>query len=301
MSLRATVSSFVIGLSLFFAAPAAFAATCTLGDHAGIEEVEAKTAASVVCHELLMRSAPSASYEVRLGKLSGRTMITVTEGGDEAKQVRTFLSGLDELDVAAPRLATSLVEAKPLADTRNVDNVITEEGRTAKKVATVVGATLGTYVLTSLGESSAPSGGIDVGLGFRTGRVGLSGDGRLGGVGSGATKLSNVSLDVGGRYYFFNDDFSPFIGGGVGLSHFSRGERSGGGAGAYATLGIEAMRSSHVGMVVAARVDLPFYSLEQDTTDQYTYDYPLEPPTPKAPLPSVYAAPVSLMVALYFH
>jgi hypothetical protein len=228
-------------------------------------------------------------------------MITVTEGSDEAKQVRTFLSGLDELDVAAPRLATSLIEAKPLADTRNVDNVITEEGRAPKKAATVVGATLGTYVLTSLGESSAPSGGVDVGLGFRTGRLGLSGDGRLGGIGSGATKLSNVSLDVGGRFYFFNDDFSPFIGGGIGLSHFSRGERSGGGTGAYATFGIEAMRSSHAGLLVGARVDLPFYSLEQDKTDEYTYDYPLAAPTPKAPLPSVYVAPVSLMVALYFH
>jgi hypothetical protein len=283
------------------AAPSAFAATCALGDHAGIDEVEAKTAATVVCHELLLRSGPSASYEVRIGRLSGRTMITVTEGGDEAKQVRTFLSGLDEVDIAAPRLATSLIEAKPLADTRNVDNVITEEGRTPKKVATVVGATLGTYVLTSLGESSAPSGGVDVGLGFRTGRVGLSGDGRLGGIGSGATKLSNVSLDVGGRFYFFNDDFSPFIGGGVGLSHFSRGERSGGGAGAYATLGIEAMRSSHVGVVVAARVDLPFYSLEQDKEDRYPYDYALTPPPATAPLASVYAAPASLMVALYFH
>lgn len=295
MSFRTTVSSLIAGFTLVFGARTASAATCTLGDHAGFDEVEAKTVKSVVCHELELRT-PKGSFEVRLGKLNGRPLVTVVDSVDDSHQVSTFISGLDEVAIAAPRLADSLVESKPLVDTRNVDNVLTEEGRMPKKVATVAGAMLGTYVLTSLGESSAPSGGIDVGLGFRTGRLGLTGDGRLGGVGSGSTKISNVSLDVGGKFFFFNDELSPFIGGGIGLSHFSRGQRSGGGTGAFATFGIEAMRASHVGVVIAARVDLPFYSLEQDESD---YDVYLRPAPPEK-LPPIYAAPVSLLVGLDF-
>ena len=303
MSFR-VLSSVVVSLSVLLAARSALAATCTLGEHAGIDDVEAKTASGIVCHELTIRAAPSASFEVRLGKLNGRTLVTVTEGGDESRQVRTFVSGLDELDVAGARLAVSVVDAKPLADTRDVDNVMAEEGRAPKRAASVVGAVVGTYVLSSLGVPSAPSGGIDVGLGFRTGRLGLTGDGRLGGIGSGATKMTSASLDVGGRFYLTNGDYTPFVGAGVGLSRFSRHadgggvERSGSGASAFATLGFEALRSSHVGFLVAARVDLPFYEL--DPNDASPIDYYLRPPVMAKGSP-VYAAPISLTLALSFH
>lgn len=282
MNVRAFVAASISIVSLFVATTAE-AATCVLSDHTGVDDDEAKTAAEVVCHELSSR-APAASFDVRLGKLNGRVLVTV--GTPDGHRVRTFLSGLDELDIAAPRLASSLIEEKPLAETRNVDNVIAEEGRMPKKVATTSGAVMGMFVLSSVGASSAPSAGIDVGLAFRTGHFGLTGNGRLGGMGSGDTKISTVLVDVGAKLYITDGEWAPFVGAGAGLSRFSRqapdGDRAGSGGEAFATAGLEMMRTAHVGFVLAARVDLPFYALEGAGK-------------------STYAAPVSLGVALAFH
>jgi len=58
------------------------------------------------------------------------------------------------------------------------------------------------------------------------------------------------------------------------------GAGSGSGAGAYGTVGVELLRSHHVGFVAAARVDAPFYSLNDS---------------------SAYCAPISLQFAMVFH
>lgn len=304
MNFRA-VSSLALALSVVFVARSVMAATCTLGEHDGIDDVEAKVASGIVCHELSTRS--NGSFEVQLGKLNGRTLVTLVNRQDGSR-VRTFVSGLDEVDVAAPRLASSLVEAKPLVDTRNVDNVLAEETRPAKKVATETGATMGTFVMSSFGTNAAPSAGIDVGLTFRTGHFGLSGDGRLGGIGSGATKMGTASIDVGGRLYLTNNEWSPFIGAGVELSYFKRNaekdadERSGSGAGAFVTVGAELLRSSHVGLMAGLRLDLPFYELEQARPDMNpAYAALGYAPAPSPPGRAIYAAPISLTVALAFH
>lgn len=279
MNVRAFVAPLVAAVSLLLVSRSAEAATCVLSDHTGVDDAEAKTAAEMMCNELSSR-APNASFDVRLGKLNGRELITVTAA--DGHRVRTFLSGLDELDLAAPRLASALIEEKPLAETRKVDNVIADEGRMPKKVATTSGAVMGMFVLSSVGASSAPSAGIDVGLAFRTGHFGLTGNGRLGGMGSGDSKISTVSIDVGTKLYLTDGEWAPFLGAGAGLSHFSRHGGDGSGGEAFATAGIELMRTAHVGFVVAARVDLPFYALEGAKG-------------------STYAAPVSLGVALAFH
>lgn len=293
--------------------PIPITATCSLGDRNGVDEAEAKTAADIVCHELAKNHATNTNHEVRFGKLGGRTLVTLAaRTGNEYNEVRTFVNGLDEMELAGPRLVQSLLEGKTMEQTRTVDNVMTNEQRAPKQAGGSPMAMLGMYGGTSVGTGSSAAAGFDVGIGYRAGHFGLGADGRAGGIGSGETKLVNASLDVGGRLYLTDGDISPFVGAGFEVSYFARlsdgssdslGKLSGSGAGAFGTVGLEALRAHHIGLVISARIDAPFYNLKGDregalipATSQYTY------PTrgPSQPV-EAYVMPVSLNVGLVFH
>lgn len=259
----------------------AITATCTLGDHAGIDDAEARTAADVLCDELAKRGATNTNHEVRMGKLGGRTLVTLAaRNGNAYDEVRTFVSGLDELDVAAPRMVTSLVDGKPMAETKSVDTVLANEQHAPKLQQGQVECELGMFGMSSVGgEASAPSAGVDVGIGYRAGDWGIIGSGRLGGIGSADNKIASAMLDMGGRYYLSSGDAAPFIGAGFEISYLNVQDNSGSGIGAYGTIGVEMLRTHHMGFVAAARVDAPFYALED----------------------SKYAAPISVQFAMVFH
>ncbi|MBX3226729.1 MAG: hypothetical protein KIT84_39085 [Labilithrix sp.] len=273
-------------------------ATCTLGDRTGVDEAEAKTAADIICHELAKRGATNTNHEVRFGKLGGKTLLTVAaRNGNAYDEARTFINGMDEVEVAGPRLVSSLVDGKPVAETRTVDNVLANETRAPKTQRGSVMANLGMFGTTSLGETSAASAGFDVGIGYRAGAFGLTSSGRLGGIGSSENKVSTASLDLGGRLYIGESDIAPFVGAGFAVSYFhlsreTQGELKGSGASAFTTVGVEALRSHHMGLVVAARLDLPFYELEGSNYN---------PDLLRAEKVSAYTMPISLQVGLVFH
>lgn len=286
-------------------------ATCSLGDRAGVDEEEAKTAADIVCHELAKKGATNTNHEVRFGKLGGRTLVTLAArgNGNEYNEVRTFINGLDEMEVAGPRLAQSITEGKTLEQTRTVDNVMIDEQRAPKQVGGSVMATLGMFGMSSFGETSSASAGFDLSIGYRAGHFGLAGSGRAGGIGSGSTKLANVSLDIGGRLYLTNGDISPFIGGGFAVSYFHRNaehnaeikELSGSGASSFVALGVEVLRAHHMGLVVSGRLDLPFYDLEGERLGAIVpgpYGYATRGSDEHV---ASYVMPVSLNVGLVFH
>lgn len=293
--------------------PIAITATCSLGEHTGVEEVDAKTAADIVCHELAKRGATSTNHELRFGKLGGHTLVTLaSRHGNEYNEVRTSINGLDEMEIAGPRLVSSLTENKTMEQTRTIDNVMVNEQRTPKQAGGSVMATMGMYGTSSLGETSSASAGFDIGIGYRTGHFGLAASGRAGGIGSGSTKLGNVSLDIGGRLYLTDGDISPFIGAGFAVSYFHRyaehnadlGELSGSGASSFATVGLEVLRAHHIGLVVSGRLDLPFYSLEGERRGAITtvgtgmYAYQTRGDNQHV---STYVMPISLNVGLVFH
>lgn len=260
--------------------PVAITATCSLGDHAGIDDAEAHTAADVICHELAKRGATNTNHEVRMGKLSGRILITLAaRNGNSYDETRTFVNGLDELDVAAPRMVTSLVDGKPMAETKTVDTVMSNEQRAPKLQQGQVEFEMGMFGMASVGDrSSGPAAGVDLGLGYRAGDWGVIATGRLGGIGSSDNKISSAMLDIGGRYYLSNGDAAPFIGAGFEISYLNVGGNDGSGVGAYGTIGVEMLRTHHMGFMAAARIDTPFYALDDK-----------------------YAAPISAQFAMVFH
>jgi hypothetical protein len=253
--------------------PVAITPTCTLENHSGISDAEAHTAAEIVCYELAKQHAGATPHDVRFGTLGGRTMVVVSSHGPNGvDERRTFITGMDEITVAAPRLVSALVEGKQLEETRNVDNVLASETPQQKLIRGVMAFDGGIYGGTGLGASSGASAGVGVGLLYRAGNLGVGGQGRAGGIGSNNEKLTSLSLDVGARYYLSTADIAPYIGGGFEISAFevknAQGDISGSGCGAYGAVGVELLRTHNAAISASLRADLPFYSL---TGDSYSY------------------------------
>ncbi len=279
-------------------------ATCTLGEHGGVDRDEARTAADVVCHELARRGATNTQHEVRFGKLGGKTLVTLaSRNGNAYDERRTFVNGLDEIHVAGPRLASALAEGKPMEETRNVDNVLAAETRETKVQRGQMSAGLGFFGTTGVGAEGGASAGFDLALAYRAGQLGFVLAGRAGGIGSGDTKIGLASLDIGARYYLGNADVAPFVGGGLGLAYYELNRRGGdfegSGFGGYTQAGIEMLRTQRVTFTASLRLDLPFYALEGNSySDTYAYG---TYPTATSSRSSQYVMPLSFNVGLLFH
>jgi hypothetical protein len=250
-------------------------ANCSLGEHPGVSDAEARTAADILCHELAMRGATGSPYEVRFGSLGGKTLVVLaSHKGNTYDERRTLLTGMDEINVASPRLAAALVDGKPLDDTRNVDNVLSSEARRPRTQGGTIGFDGGFFATTGLGAKASLSAGLALGILYRSGSLGVSAQGRAGGIGSDDDKISSDSLDIGARYYMSTSDVSPYIGGGFTLSYFDlsragASDVSGSGIGAYGNLGVEFMRSHPMAFTLSARADVPFYALKGDGETRY--------------------------------
>jgi hypothetical protein len=289
------------------AAPApqriAITATCSLGDHFGIEEGEARTAADLVCNELARKRVSGGEHEVRLGKLGAKTLVVLaTRSGQTYDERRVLLEGLDELTVAGPRLVAALSEGRSLDETRNVDTVLSQEIQAPKTKRGTLAFYGGFHGLTPVGRETGVSAGVQAAILYRAGSLGLSLEGRATGIGSASTKTSGASLDAGARYYVLDTDVTPFLGAGLGISHTNldrdrgRGDLSGSGLAGNAQIGVEALRTQRVGLNVAVRADLPFYELDGGTRygllSTGTYG--------QIPDETGYAVPISLNVGLIF-
>lgn len=255
-------------------------ATCSLGEHAGVEEVDARTAADVVCHELAARRATNTDHEVRFGRLGRRTIVTLaSRNGNAYDERRTFVTELDEIYVAAPRLAEALVDGKDLDDTRTVENVLSSEAVSPKLRGGTVRFEAGIFGLTMVGASSAVAAGVEFALGFRSGPWTLGLELRLSGIGSDDAKPVAHAFGILSRYSFSDGEFSPYVGGGMGIAetqivHWPS-DLEGSGIGLHAVVGFEFLRTQHVAPNVFLRADLPVYTVDGDWYDrgQETWRY----------------------------
>ncbi|AKU97601.1 hypothetical protein AKJ09_04265 [Labilithrix luteola] len=244
-------------------------ATCSLGEHLGVDELDARTAADVVCHELAARRATNTEHEVRFGRLGRRIIVTLaSRNGNSYDERRTFVRELDEIYVAAPRLAEALVEGKELDETRTVENVLESEATPPKLRGGVVRFDAGFFGQTTVGALSAVAAGVDVGLGYRTGPWNFGFDLRLGGIGSDRDKPVAHSFDLTSRYYFTVGDSSPYVGAGMGIAstklRHSGGTFEGAGIGMHAIVGFEFLRTQHLAPNIFLRADVPLYTVDGD-------------------------------------
>src|SRR5262249_31050106 len=135
-----SLASFSVAFVLTSLNSPAFADTeaCTLERHGEIPIGEAETAADLVCDAAIERLPQCTPFRVRLGRLEHQIVVTLVaecniQGAPRsARERRLVLSGLDEIPVAAPRLADALASDMTVAETQTVNNLVSSETRVPK-------------------------------------------------------------------------------------------------------------------------------------------------------------------------
>jgi hypothetical protein len=285
------------------ALPAPSAVTCALGDHAGVDAADAKTAADMICHDLAAKGAPAAAYEIRFGKLGGKILLVVRGHGDER---RALLTGIDKVTVASPRIAQAIAEGKALDETQTVKNVLRSEAQPVVRKPGQMGFNGGILGVAPVGQGATPSPGVDLGLLYHADHFGLGAQLRIApNSTTDATSLSYTVLGTGARYYLGENDVAPYAGAGVGLAHLCvkradstyGGEDCGTGFGAFGEAGVEALRTHRVAFTEGVRADVPFFRMHGQT---YT-----APPRGSSGGTTgehwSYAVPVSVLMGMMFH
>ncbi len=280
--------------------------TCVVGDHEGIEDAEARTGADVVCAELAKQRAPAGEYEVRFGALGARQIVTLVQRSTgEERQMP--ITGMEEILVAAPRIVAALTKSSSLAKTTDVENVAQAEARTPQLKPSAKSFALGIAGTSAVGVSPGISGGVGMRLAFRFAQAAVVMDGRAGGIGSGDDKLGYADLGVGGRYYFSNEDISPFVAGGLELAYFqaNRGNGdfnlTGSGMGAYAEAGVEVFRTTRNGLLAMLRADFPTFPLKGTGDSPSVVDTNGGTVSFVVPSDSRYVVPISLEIGIVFN
>ncbi len=278
------------------AAPQPSAATsgtaCVLGLHSGVDPSDARTAAQLVCERLREHGAPvsglqqsaqgaSSAYRVELRRLGDIILIDLVHEvpvGSPRDSRSMRLSTIEEVVVAAPRLAKALMSGEPMEATAEVDTLVGEETRTYDKVHGEFFFGLGVFGMALPTEEIFTGfGGILKGF-YEGPQFGVGVDLKLGGADQRERDAMFFGMSVGGRYFFGTSNISPFVGGGLGflILRVDRDEDSydeyyGNGLSGYAETGIEFLRFHSTRLDLSLRIDMPFFTLESD--DDY-YSYP---------------------------
>jgi hypothetical protein len=284
---------------------------CRLSEHAGFEDADARTAGALVCAAIAHEGPPAAArYRVSLGNLGRILILSVAEEGAsidstlDSREMR--LQGIEEVEVAAPRIAASIVHHIPLVDTEKVDNLVGGETRTPRSRSGKVHFALGLAgVEPPLDQGISPAPGIILDVHYETPdqRLELGGSFRGGGgsASSSAPQIGFAIFSLGGRYYISDSDFSPYVGAGLSWEFLSltlpedfSGNNSG--LGAYADVGVEILRTHHAHLALGARLDVPFFALNSNESEAFPVS---GGSAPRLPSPYYYA-PLSLELRLTF-
>jgi hypothetical protein len=277
--------------------------SCRTGDlGGGVDASDGKTAAHVVCAEILRAGPPAgASYRVDLGRLGYVFVLTVSREGSlpgstvDAREVQ--LHGIEDVPAVAPKIAASIVSGTPLDDAE-IDALTASKAqpRQSGRFRFALGL-VGQFP--PFDRSVTPSPGVDLEVHSEFEDFQIVGAFRFG-ANSDDNGVGNdfAAFSMGGRYFPGGGDIAPYVGAGFAWSleniidnvnHDFNGTSTG--LGMYGEIGLEFLHTHHTHLAVGARLDIPFYSLKNDNGVAVS--------TPDPP-PSMYYAPLALEMRLTF-
>ena len=232
----------------------------------------------------------ASAYRTDLRPLGSLVVIQVAFESPVGTRVQTRslqLDRIEEVSVAAPRIADSLVHGTPLANTAKIDTLVGQETRTYAKQ---YGETFFALGVLGFAQPDTTWAGYGVFARFhyeaRAYAVGL--DARIGGSGRSDGDSSLAALSVGGRYFLNAADVSPFLGGGAGILWLSQRRAypvasstgylgyddhvdiDGSGLAGFADFGVEFLRMHGSRLDVFIRADVPLFDLEGGGHHRYT-------------------------------
>ena len=299
-------------------------AVCLIGDHPGILDSDAQTAALLVCDELRKQGIPITApvyeapasanvYRVVLRRLGEKIIVRLSQEkpvGTIISEQQLTLANIEEMIPAAPRLVDALVHNKPIDDTVDMETVTEQEARELRKISGESLWHIGIFGTFVPGTDVAAEPGFEYGWSYQTPSYTVGTDFRTSGrdavkgtVGTGIQDsepegFSFFAWSIGGRYFFNKRNISPYVGGGLAivntsyetrvrkrerirLSFFGDEEEwryyddyeseSDTGLGAYAVVGIEALRLTQSRLNLELRLDRPFFSLESQDIMPITF------------------------------
>ena len=216
-------------------------AVCLIGDHPGIPESDAQTAALLVCDELRKQGisitdpvyevpASANVYRVVLRRLGEKIIVRLSQEkpvGTIITERQLTLANIEEMIPAAPRLVNALVHNKPIDDTVDMETVTEQEARELRKISGEsmwnVGI-LGTFIP---GTSVGAEPGFEFGWSYETPSYAVGTEYRMSG--SGGDEDSDdfffSAWSIGGRYFFNKRNISPYVGGGFSIINVSYEEK----------------------------------------------------------------------------
>lgn len=313
---RAFLSALGIAVTLLAlpAAPDASAEqgfSCELKSAAGIAGPDAAAATDIICTALRRQSGAHGSFSLTFGTLGSLVTIHASRG-DTGEAVLVRVQGLEEVPVAADRIAESLLTGRAFEKTQRVDSLLEPEARFAPSKRGSVKFMLGVADLESLGHG-ARGAGFSIGLVYATPTLALPAEMRFGWDSAPYEEkgIGLFSISVGARRYLSRRDVSPFVGGGLGVLNLSArdgssytyavgtfdGDRFG--AAAYVEAGIEVLRLHRGRIGLQLRADLPFGSLRSERLEHAgSHGYP--PDDYELVSESRYVVPVTIGVNVAF-
>ncbi len=283
-------------------------AVCLIGDHPGIPESDAQTAAMLVCDELRKQGisvtdpvyeAPTSAnaYRVVLRRLGEKIFVRLSQEkpiGTIIIERQLTLANIEEMIPAAPRLVDALVHNKPIDDTVDMETVTEQEARELRKISGEslwhIGI-LGTFIP---GTDVAGEPGYEWGWSYQTPSYAVGSEFRASGSDGDedSDSFSFFAWSIGGRYFFNKRNISPYVGGGFAIintsyeakvkgpvrnqSSFSSNDweyddDSDSGLGAYGVVGIEALRLTESRLKLELRIDRPFFTLDSQDIMPITF------------------------------
>lgn len=126
--------------------------------------------------------------------------------------------------------------------------------------------------LPPLDQGFGPAPGLSLRVHYEAKSWELGGDIRFGDgqATSTAPRVGFFMAELGGRYFFNETDVTPYIGGGIGWEYLNLQIPSIGfagdneGLGVFGEVGVEFLRTYHTHLSVGARLDLPFFSINDN-------------------------------------
>lgn len=280
------ISSLFAATFLTLPTAAAAAPVCLIGNHPSISEGDAETVAAIVCGEIRKlgvqglgeprTDAMDASevYRVSMRPLGQTIFLSLSHERNSSLvyESQLTLREIEEVPVAAPRLAEAVVTQKSVSRTASVDSLVGEETRRYGKKYGEFFFDFGILGLAVPNTDVIGAAGFTFGGAFETEDFAVLSDFRFAGGEPSDDEASFVAVGVGGRYYLSESNWAPFLTGGltftsVSVSRAGKSDDDWGeshqqsGLGSWVGIGVQALRHYRSRLTLDVRADLPFFEL----------------------------------------
>ena len=212
-------------------------AICLIGDHLGIPESDARTAALLVCDELRKQGisvgdpvyevpATANVYRVVLRRLGEKVIVRLSHEnpmGTIIAERQLTLANIEEMIPAAPRLVDALVHNKPIDATVDMETVTEHEARELRKISGESLWSMGIFGISMPGTDIAARPMLGFGWSFERPSFAAVTDFRFriqeeaDLFEAEGDRFSFFSWSIGGKYFFNKQNISPYVGGGFAI------------------------------------------------------------------------------------